>query len=159
LTGKENPVAIVPMLVNRGHVLVFVYIVLVTSFVFGSLIWISGQQKREESTRVGIVYADSLFEFHDFYSEAIVPTLQRLGATFSTAPEPGTAEAPFPGTLVNGVASKIVAKHPGVQLKVYSGFPFPWNNDRVLDAGLFNAVQISLYARMCSRLRAPFHRA
>ena len=25
--------------------------------------------------------------------------------------------------------------------------------------GLFNAVQISLYARMCSRLRAPFHRA
>jgi hypothetical protein len=26
-------------------------------------------------------------------------------------------------------------------------------------AGLFNAVQISLYARMCSRVRAPFHRA
>jgi hypothetical protein len=31
--------------------------------------------------------------------------------------------------------------------------------ERGFCAGLFNAVQISLYARMCSRVRAPFHRA
>ena len=60
-------------MMNHGHVLVFFYIVIVSGFVFGSLIWITAEQKRAEAIRVAIVYADSLFEFHDYYSEALVP--------------------------------------------------------------------------------------
>jgi hypothetical protein len=70
-----------------------------------------------------------------------VPTLQRLGATFSTKTESGIGDAPFPGTLVNGVAQKIAAEHPGIEISVFSGFPFPWNIDRKLERFQIAALQ------------------
>jgi len=121
-------------LASQAHVLVFAYILTATALIVGSLVWFTEQRGRAESVKKAIVYADSLFEFHDYYSDKLIPKLEQLGSSFTTDINPGGTDAPFPGTLVAGVAKEIAREHPDVRIKVYSEYPFPWNKDATLTA-------------------------
>ncbi len=125
---------------KHPHVVVVVYILCVLGLFFTGAMWEIQNIKRSAGIQTARTYADSIILTHDFYSEQIVPRITALAGRFDREYEVSEDTFPFPGRFVMDVGNAVASQNEGMQLALYSHFPFKWRRTRTLDTFQVDAI-------------------
>ncbi|MEQ8390432.1 MAG: diguanylate cyclase [Thalassospira sp.] len=122
------------LIVKHPFPVVFLYIgTICFLFLFGTY---NFDTLSREQQVVGLAksHARTFAALHQYYSSEIVPRATAAGAEMSQYFRDTDNRIPYPATLTNDFGRVLNQDTPGLTVRLYSAYPFPWNADRILDA-------------------------
>ena len=90
--------------------------------------------ERETAIRAASSYSYAVSSIRKFYSDHIVPRAQEAGVAVSHEYRIRKGVIPFPATMSIDLGEAMMQEsRGGAHYTLYSDYPFPWRNDRILD--------------------------
>ncbi|KAA3652136.1 MAG: methyl-accepting chemotaxis protein [Proteobacteria bacterium] len=97
--------------------------------VVAAVVALLNQMRADTATAAGIntasALADQIISLRAFYTKEIVPRARTAGATLNYDFMDHNNVLPLPATLVKTLGESIARDHEGMQVRLYSRFPFP----------------------------------
>jgi len=101
----------------------------------------------------GAIQTSSILEMRELYTSDVVARLLPLGVKVAHDFEIHAGAIPLPATFTLKLGDRI-SRHLGIQVKLYSDYPFPWRKDRAP----LDDFQRQAIAELRRRPDAPFYR-
>ena len=121
------------LVLRHPLIIVFCYISAVGLLFIAGAYEFSRYSREQEILSMAESYATALISAHEYYSTEIVPRAVEAGVKLSHSFKDTSDELPFPGTFANDYGLSLNKKLPGLSMKLYSEYPFPWDMSRQLD--------------------------
>jgi signal transduction histidine kinase len=142
-------------LLNQRSVLVVAVLFVVAS---GIILWHNTKLAQDlvESTALqdAALYSEAIAEFRTLYTSEVVTTAKEQGLTITHDYEDHAGAIPLPATLSMRLGQRIGESRLGAETRLYSNFPFPYE-DRL---GLRDEFARDAWASLTTNPATPFHR-
>jgi len=118
---------------NPAVIIVAYISIVIGMFAIGAYYYVNTLKVRV-ATETARSFDASLVTIQDFYSNEIVPRATNAGIELSHDYHQTENTIPFPATFTMDVGNQFERTVPGLNATLYSSAPFPWRQDRKLDA-------------------------
>lgn len=118
---------------NPTVIIVGYILIVISMFAVGAYYYVNTLKIRV-ATETARSFDASLVTIQNFYSNEIVPRAKNAGIDLSHDYHQSENTIPFPATFTMDVGNQLGRSVPGLDATLYSRAPFPWRQDRKLDA-------------------------